>query len=151
MTPHASGYRKALAILAGALVGGFPVAVAFVATLLAANGPPRLMEVGMAIVMVSFVTLYASIPFLIGIVMLGLPIWLCLERLGRRDAMTAIGTGALITFAGVYVLAAWAQMEIGLGHLLLALDGAVVGLVIQRVAYGPIKRPQPRPHSRWPS
>lgn len=144
MTRRASGHRKALAIMAGALAGGFPVAAAFVAALLAANGSPSLAEVGMAIVMVGFVTLYASIPFLIGIVMLGLPIWLCLEHLKRRDPITAIISGALTTFAGAYVLAAWAQMEIGLGHLLLALDGAVVGLVIQRVAYRPIKPRPPR-------
>jgi hypothetical protein len=144
MTSRASDHRKALAIMAGALAGGFPVAVAFVTASLTANGPPRLVEVGMAIVMVGLVTFYASIPFLIGIVMLGLPVWLCLERLERRDPMTATVSGAITTFAGVSVLAAWAQIEIGLGHLLLALDGAVVGLVIQRLAYRPIRPRPPR-------
>lgn len=66
MTSRASDHRKALAIMAGALAGGFPVAVAFVTASLTANGPPRLVEVGMAIVMVGLVTFYASIPFLTG-------------------------------------------------------------------------------------
>ena len=146
------GSRIASALFAGAAVGGATVAVAF--------NLPYMLEVGrwdMLLVAMTFIV--AFMAWLLGLAVVGAPLWSLAERMGYRSFHHAISAGLAATFLTAVLLACimdngmMSLREEGrvLVHLgrrtpyglwvlardcgLFALAGGLVAAVIWRVAY----------------
>ncbi|MCA3699868.1 hypothetical protein [Brevundimonas sp.] len=86
-------------------------------------------------------TIYAFVVYLVGLVVIGTPVWLVLVRIGRttrRDAVIAGGTlctvaGAVIILAMGEPAPAWEPWALA---ATLAIPGAAAGWTLHRVAYG---------------
>ena len=144
MTRRTSPTRIAMAFLGGPIVGGLLVGF----WLVARNLDPGDLDTGgfvLAVFAAFGAATVASIAFGAGIVVLGSPVWWLLHRLGQTSAWTATLAGGVVTFCGSGILIACGMGSPDLDWLALILDGAIVGWLIQRIAYRPIRRPTPPP------
>lgn len=141
--------RPILGFTAGAITGGALVAAAFTlayATTYPVEGgtfiPDGQRIIGWA--MASFV--FATGIWGVGLIFVGCPIWALLERLGTRGPLTAALSGVVAVYAvGLLWFPSSIEDAVGPGRTLLAISGGMVGWVIERVAYRPIKPPKPPP------
>ena len=134
------------ALIASAAAGGLATAagtVLIMATRSFAYGPPSFTAIVtggmMAVVMVLLLGFYTTIIFAIGLVVIGLPAWATLHRLGFRSRAAAILTGGVLTGTAATARAfALDPSNSGAGSfgLLMVLPGAVAGWTLHRVAYG---------------
>ena len=130
--------RLNLGFAAGALTGGVVVATAF-----ALGFAPDL--VGMAQTWL-FAFLFATVIWGLGLTIIGYPIWWVLEKRGVRGPFVAVTSGVISVYA---IGLLWPPDSLdGLvepGRILMASSGGIVGLVIERVAYGRPGQPKPPP------
>lgn len=142
--------RATLAAAAGALVGALGVVGAVLAFAALGGG------IGASDLVVSIlIFLVALVGWWLGLFLLGLPLWWLFHRNGWQGRRTAMLLGAFTTFVIVLLLErsggvfAVATGETGGGLIsfvwiaLMALLGAVVALVIWRIAYRPAELPGP--------
>ena len=81
----------------------------------------------------------ATFAFVVGVLVVGLPLWWGLNRLGQTGPSSAATVGGVATTLGAWVLWGCTMETSALANiLLLGLDGAIVGWIVQRVAYEPI-------------
>jgi hypothetical protein len=133
--------RATYGLLAGMATGGFTVALAFSASMLVSR-PPLVSILGLGLL--SFVM--ATIVYFFGLMLVGVPGWILLHWLKFRGPRAAALWGATAT---AMVTASWTftnggPFNFGVGQALLALNGALVGVVIQRIAYR-LRPPRPSP------
>lgn len=150
------GDRATYGLLAGMATGGLTVALAFSASILvsrsdAVDQPLPALGAILGLGLFSFVV--ATIIYFFGLMLVGLPGWILLHWLKFRGPRAAALWGAAATAA---VTASWTftnngMFTFGVGQALLALNGALVGVVIQRIAYRVTPpRPTPAPPSEAP-
>lgn len=133
--------RATHGLLAGMATGGFTVALAFSASMLVSRAT---LENILGLGLLSFVL--ATIVYFFGLMLVGVPGWILLHWLKFRGPRAAALWGSTAT---AIVTASWTftnggVFSFGVGQALLALNGALVGLVIQRIAYR-VRRPRPPP------
>ncbi|MGQ3041636.1 MAG: hypothetical protein ACT6TH_04890 [Brevundimonas sp.] len=141
--------RATWGVLAGAGIGGATVSV-FLTAVYAFSYPvpggtfrPAITDI-IGWGAVSFVA--AAIVYIFGLLLVGVPGWILLHWLKFRGPRTAALWGATAT---AMVTASWTftsggPFNFGVGQALLALNGALVGFVIQRIAYR-VRPPRPSP------
>lgn len=137
------GSSRLEALLVGGLAGGLAYAgqwpLLSIATLASGNPADWTSLIsGSAIALVSF-TMFASPVFAIGMVGIGWPVWLALDRLGIKSGWAAALTGALGAGGAAQCLA-----SAGFGFQTttfpwLVFPGAVAGWVAHREFNGPAK------------
>jgi hypothetical protein len=140
--------RATLAATAGAVVGALGVTIV---VLLLATIATGVVSAGDLIV-ASLIFVVALTGWSLGLFLFGLPLWWLFHRNGWRGRRVAMLLGALTTFVIVLLL----EMSGGIlavttgssdaGHLVslvwvsvMALLGAIVALVIWRIAYRPVE------------
>ena len=132
--------REALGLALGALTGGgLTTAGMIVPDLMAGrSGDPALMSPLYLLVVVAAVLIWA-----LGLLLVGAPAWAVLHQVGRRGWRSAVISGAGLSLAAALLLGALLGMRDAMPRSVigfwpefgLSLIGAVVGLVIQRIAY----------------
>ena len=134
--------------LAGAAAGGLTTGVEVYLAIavfgwFGAGPPPPTIEVLEAAIVglpvIPFAAMIASLAFLVGLVIVGLPMWLALNALGLRARWIAVVAGSVLAPASLWVMErSWEDGGSGLSSLLvgLVLSGAVAGWTLHRVAYG---------------
>jgi hypothetical protein len=139
-------WRATLAVTAGAAIGGLGVAI--VVLLLATVAAGGLTAADLIVSILLFIV--AAVGWLLGLFLAGLPLWWLFHRNGWRGRRVAMLLGAFTTFVIVLML----EMSGGIlsvatgesegGHLIsfvwvavMAALGAVVALMIWRIAYRP--------------
>lgn len=140
--------RATVAAAVGAIIGALGVAV--VVLLLATAGAEALNLSDLIVSILIF--LVALVGWSLGLFLFGLPLWWLFHRNGWRGRRVAMLLGALTTFVIVLLLEmsggilAVATGESGGGHLIsfvwvavMAVLGALVALVIWRIAYRPAR------------
>jgi hypothetical protein len=136
--------RATLAVTAGAVIGTLGVAVVVLLLATIATGvvsPPDL-------IVAILIFIVALVGWSLGLFLFGLPLWWLFHRNGWRGRRVAMLLGALTTFVIVLLLEmfggvfAVATGDSEAGHLqslvwasIMALLGAIVALVIWRIAY----------------
>ena len=138
--------RATLAAAAGALIGALGVAI--VVLLLATAGAETVNLSDLIVSILIFVV--ALVGWSLGLFLVGLPLWWLFHRTGRRSWRVAMLLGAFTTFVIVLLLErsggilAVATGASDSGDLIsfvwigaMAVLGAVVALVIWRIAYRP--------------
>jgi hypothetical protein len=141
--------RIIMAVVAGALSGGAGVGlwltgVMLAPTLSGSSGggidPSLAIGAGFASALVG------AIAFLLGIIVVGSPVWTVMHRIGATQPWSAAVAGGLLSMAGATALTfAMGGARPGTEVFLLGLDGLVVGWLMQRIAYGRPKPPPARP------
>jgi hypothetical protein len=138
--------RATLAVTAGAVIGALGVAVVVLLLATIATGVVSAADLIVAIL----IFIVALVGWSLGLFLFGLPLWWLFHRNGWRGRRVAMLLGALTTFVIVLLL----EMSGGIlavttgnsdaGHLIsliwvavMALLGAIVALVIWRIAYRP--------------
>jgi hypothetical protein len=136
-------YRVRAVFAAAAIGGGL---VGLEATALFVWQSVATGEAGSGLIMAPFYGLVAWMMFapmfLIGLVVLGAPVWWAMENAGIRSARAATAMGTLLTgAAAILVLAALGVMSPGALWFCAAFapPGAAAGWTLHRVAYGPAK------------
>ena len=140
--------RATLAAAVGAVIGALGVAVVVLLLATIATGVVSAADLIVAIL----IFIVALVGWSLGLFLFGLPLWWLFHRNGWRGRRVAMLLGALTTFVIVLVL----EMSGGIlavttgnsdaGHLIsllwvavMALLGAIVALVIWRIAYRPVE------------
>jgi hypothetical protein len=140
--------RATLAVTAGAVIGALGVAVVVLLLSTIATGVVSAADLIVAIL----IFIVALTGWSLGLFLFGLPLWWLFHRNGWRGRRVAMLLGALTTFVIVLLL----EMSGGIlavttgnsdaGHLVslvwvsvMALLGAIVALVIWRIAYRPVE------------
>jgi hypothetical protein len=138
--------RATLAVTAGAVIGALGVAVVVLLLATIATGVVS----GADLIIAILIFIVALTGWSLGLFLFGLPLWWLFHRNGWRGRRVAMLLGALTTFVIVLLL----EMSGGIlavttgnsdaGHLIsliwvavMALLGAIVALVIWRIAYRP--------------
>lgn len=134
------------ALIASAAAGGLATAAGTVLGVAAqsfAYGLPSLADIVlggmMAVAMVLMLGFYTTIVFAIGLVVIGLPAWATLHRIGFRSRAAAILTGSLLTGTTAAALAFAldpSNSAAGWFGLLMVLPGAIASWTLHRIAYG---------------
>lgn len=139
--------RAIMGVLAGGAVGGAAVVLFWVVAGLVISGG---LQTGSGFELGSFVTIMliawfiATAVFWLGIVGLGVPVWALVHRIGWAGSAQAAIVGGLVTFAGsigLLLSMGGALPEIIGPASWLALDGAMVAWLVQRIAYRPVRPP----------
>lgn len=129
------------AAVGGPLVGGLLVGLWFVLRTLS-DVVLSTLSPETAVLLVAHTLLVitiATFAFDVGVLVVGLPLWWGLNRLGQTGPSSAATVGGVATTLGAWVLWGCPMETSALANiLLLGLDGAIVGWIIQRVAYEPI-------------
>jgi hypothetical protein len=129
-------YPTAAAVGAALVAAGFAVAGVIVQAI---NGMTDQILAGLWITPVAF--LYAFVVFLVGLAVIGTPVWLLLFRMGRTKRRDAVLAGTVLcVLAGAASIAAvgepMASWEPWALAASLAVPGAAAGWTLHRVAYG---------------
>ena len=138
--------RATLAVTAGAVIGALGVAVVVLLLATIATGVVSASDLIVAVL----IFIVALVGWSLGLFLFGLPLWWLFHRNGWRGRRVAMLLGALTTFVIVLLLEmsggvfAVATGDSEAGHLqslvwagVMALLGAIVALVIWRIAYRP--------------
>lgn len=142
--------RATLAVTVGAIIGALGVAVVVLLLATIATGVVSAADLIVAIL----IFIVALVGWSLGLFLFGLPLWWLFHRNGWRGRRVAMLLGALTTFVIVLLL----EMSGGIlavttgnsdaGHLIslvwvgvMALLGAIVALVIWRIAYRQVESP----------
>ena len=138
--------RATLAAAAGALVGAAGVTIVVLLLVMAANGVVSASDLTISIL----IFLVALVGWSLGLFVLGLPLWWLFHRNGWRGRRVAMLLGAFTTFVIVVMLEATGGIfAVATGNTdggdltsfvwagVMALLGAIVALVIWRIAYRP--------------
>ena len=138
--------RATLALTAGAVIGALGVAVVVLLLATIATGVVSAADLIVAIL----IFIVALVGWSLGLFLFGLPLWWLFHRNGWRSRRVAMLLGALTTFVIILLLEmsggvfAVATGDSEAGHLqsfvwagVMALLGAIVALVIWRIAYRP--------------
>jgi hypothetical protein len=138
--------RATLAVTAGALIGALGVAIVVLLLATIATGVVSAADLIVAIL----IFVVALVGWSLGLFLFGLPLWWLFHRNGWRGRRVAMLLGAITTFIIVILLEASggvfavATGDSEAGHLqslvwagIMALLGAIVALVIWRIAYRP--------------
>jgi hypothetical protein len=139
-------HHALLGLVAAAAVGGLTTAVGIVLAMVIpafTNGfPPPveiLTETMMAVAMILMLSIYTAIVFAMGLLIVGLPAWAVLYRLGFRTRWVAVLAGSVLTSATASALAFAlnaSHSDAGWFGLLMIPPGAAAGWTLHRVAYG---------------
>lgn len=138
--------RATLAVTAGAVIGALGVAVVVVLLATIATGVVSAADLIVAIL----IFIVALVGWSLGLFLFGLPLWWLFHRNGWRGRRVAMLLGALTTFVIVFLLEMFGGIlavttgNTDAGNLMplvwagvMALLGAIVALVIWRIAYQP--------------
>lgn len=138
--------RATLAVTAGAVIGALGVAV--VVVLLATIATSVVSAADLIVAILIFIV--ALVGWSLGLFLFGLPLWWLFHRNGWRGRRVAMLLGALTTFVIVFLLEMFGGIlavttgNTDAGNLMplvwagvMALLGAIVALVIWRIAYRP--------------
>ena len=138
--------RATLAVTAGAVIGALGVAVVVVLLPTIATGVVSASDLIVAIL----IFIVALVGWSLGLFLFGLPLWWLFHRNGWRGRRVAMLLGALTTFVIVFLLEMFGGIlavttgNTDAGNLMplvwagvMALLGAIVALVIWRIAYRP--------------
>ncbi|WP_298158141.1 hypothetical protein [Brevundimonas sp.] len=131
----------ALAYPAAAAVGAAVVAVEFGAFAFTEGASTGMAEFGYGGEMLVVAWLYAFIVFLLGLLIVGTPVWLLMARLKRNQRLDATVCGAVLAgLAGFVIMqmfsgVVWSWTPLAYAAAL-ALPGAAAGWTLHRVAYG---------------
>ena len=125
--------RITMAAVGGPLVGGLLVGLWYLYKFI--PGILSIENVFAAVLFTSLITAFAFFAFLMGVLIVGLPLWVVLHRLGRTEPLSAAAVGGVATALGVWAIGGFSDSDI----VWLSLDGAVVGWAVQRIAYKPIQ------------
>ena len=140
--------RATLAVIVGALIGALGVAIVVLLLATAGTGVLNLSDLIVSIL----IFLVALVGWSLGLFLFGLPLWWLFHRNGWRGRRVAMLLGAFTTFVIVLLL----EMSGGIfavatgngdgGDLIsfvwvavMAVLGAIVALVIWRIAYHPVE------------
>ena len=139
--------RATLAVIAGAIVGALGVAILVLLLATAGTGALNLSDLIVSIL----IFIVALTGWSLGLFLFGLPLWWLFHRNGWRGRRVAMLLGAFTTFVIVLLLEisggifAVATGDTTGGHLIsfvwaavMAVLGAIVALVIWRIAYRPV-------------
>ncbi len=139
-------HQALLGLLAAAAAGGLATAAAVVLAMLIpafSNGVPSPADLVtgamMAIVMVLILSIYTAIVFAVGLLVVGLPAWAALYRLGFRSrsaAALAGGVLAAVTASALVMAMGGPGSGVVSFGLLMLLPGVAAGWTLHRVAYG---------------
>ncbi len=129
--------RITQAAVGGPLVGGLLVGVWFLHKSFLGSTPNHFsVEYVFALVFLTLLAIaIAFFAFLMGVLIVGLPLWVVLHRLGRTEPLSAAGVGGVATAIGVWAIGSFSNSDL----VWLGLDGAVVGWAVQRIAYKPFQ------------
>lgn len=96
---------------------------------------------------IPFATVVAGLAFMIGLAIVGLPVWAALHVLRLRSRWIAALAGAVLAPASIWVGGSWEAGVPAFNSVLLGLvlPGAVAGWTLHRVAYGGQKPFWPQP------
>lgn len=138
--------RPGLGLASGAATGGLLVAAYFgisYATSYPVEGGTFVPDAGdiAGWTIVSF--MFSTTVFGSGLIVVGYPVWRLLHHLGARGPFVAAATGALLSAVALKLLEGTAYGHGGV--VLMAIAGAMVGVVIERVAYDRTRPPRPSP------
>ena len=134
--------NAATALAAGAGAGALGCAFGGAAIAIFAGGMDR---AGAAILAFPYLLVGSFLVFLVGLSVVGLPLWMVFERLGWRRPRHAAALGAAASYAACLGIALAVNSgetlpsplwRVALDTLPIALDGAFVGWVVWRMAYG---------------
>jgi hypothetical protein len=140
--------RATLAVTAGAVIGALGVAVVVLLLATIATGVVSASDLIASIL----IFIVALVGWSLGLFLFGLPLWWLFHRNGWRGRRVAMLLGALTTFVIVFLLEMFGGIlavttgNSDAGHLMplvwsgvMALLGAIVALVIWRIAYRPAR------------
>ena len=138
--------RATLAMTAGAVIGALGVAIVVLLLATIATGVVSAADLIVAIL----IFIVALVGWSLGLFLFGLPLWWLFHRNGWRGRRVAMLLGALTTFVIVFLLEMFGGIlavttgNSDAGNLMplvwagvMALLGAIVALVIWRIAYRP--------------
>ena len=138
--------RATLAVTAGAVIGALGVVVVVLLLATIATGVVSASDLIVAIL----IFIVALVGWSLGLLLFGLPLWWLFHRNGWRGRRVAMLLGALTTFVIVFLLEMFGGIlavttgNSEAGNLMplvwagvMALLGAIVALVIWRIAYRP--------------
>jgi hypothetical protein len=138
--------RATLAVTAGAVIGALGVVVVVLLLATIATGVVSASDLIVAIL----IFVVALVGWSLGLLLFGLPLWWLFHRNGWRGRRVAMLLGALTTFVIVFLLEMFGGIlavttgNSDAGNLMplvwagvMALLGAIVALVIWRIAYRP--------------
>ena len=138
--------RATLAVTAGAVIGALGVVVVVLLLATIATGVVSASDLIVAIL----IFIVALVGWSLGLLLFGLPLWWLFHRNGWRGRRVAMLLGALTTFVIVFLLEMFGGIlavttgNNDAGNLMplvwagvMALLGAIVALVIWRIAYRP--------------
>jgi hypothetical protein len=141
--------RATLAVTAGAVIGALGVSVVVLLLATIATGVVSAADLIVAIL----IFIVALVGWSLGLFLFGLPLWWLFHRNGWRGRRVAMLLGAATTYVIVFLLEisggifAVATGDSDGGHLtslvwagVMALLGAIVALVIWRIAYRPVEQ-----------
>ncbi|OYX58096.1 MAG: hypothetical protein B7Y86_03555 [Brevundimonas subvibrioides] len=133
----------ALAYPAAAIAAGFVVMTGFifVAVLSTLTSGLAASEIGRGLWIAPVAWIYAMVVYLVGLLVIGTPVWLIMARQSRDARRHAVLAGAILSaLAGAIILfllgeppVAWEPWAFAAS---LAIPGAVAGWTLHRVAYG---------------
>ncbi|GEM_PF-5856086 len=111
------------------------------------NGVAALVGLAAFVAVMAFIIgAIAAFPaYLVGLIAVGIPTWWVLHRLGWASTPVFVCVAAAESMAGGAVAALVIAPEALVFAPLLAVPGAVVGLVLWRLGYESIRPPRPRP------
>jgi hypothetical protein len=127
-------------------VGAITAVVVVVASFIMPFGLPGVGEVIFWAFLAAFAGAVASLPFFCaGLATVGILTWWVLERLGQTGRATFAAISAIESVLGGLVVFHTLFSYPAVFALLLAIPGAVAGLIIRSHAYGPDIKPPPGP------
>jgi hypothetical protein len=141
-------HRALLGLLAGAAVGGLATGAELAILQLTMNAiggaPISLLDMTLNILLALWMTLmiglFAALAFAIGLVVVGLPAWAVLFKLGFRTRAVAILAGGFLSGIAAAILTLAVGDDGVWFTVLMLLPGAAAGWTLHRIAYGESKQ-----------
>ncbi len=139
MQAHRGLWGLAAAAAVGGLTTAVELVVIYLVTTLLAGAPPNPTEIVTSIMLsvwlILMIGLFAAIAFSIGLVIVGLPAWALLLRLGLRTRRVAVLAGAGLTAVTAAGLGLWSGYDGIWFTVFMILPGVAAGWTLHRVAY----------------